>query len=72
MTQNVFIGIAAFFLAFYWVLVVERKPDEKPNVRIIWDRFPKFVLGFVAMSLLASAGLFDPSDLLNIGSPEKR
>lgn len=66
MTQNVFIGIAAFFLAFYWALVVERKPDEKPSVRIIWDRFPKFVLGFVAMSLLASAGLFDPSDLLNI------
>ena len=28
--------------------------NEKINFRIIWDRFPKFVLGFIAASLIYS------------------
>jgi len=58
MSQNVLIGVAAFFLALYFVMVVERKPDERPSANIIWQRFPKFVLGFVLVSILASIGLF--------------
>jgi uncharacterized integral membrane protein (TIGR00698 family) len=58
MAQNVLIGVAAFLLAFYFVVVVERKSDERPSAAIIWQRFPKFVLGFVFVSILASAGLF--------------
>jgi uncharacterized integral membrane protein (TIGR00698 family) len=58
MSQNVLIGFAAFFLALYFTLVVERKPDERPSLAIIWQRFPKFVLGFVLVSALASLGLF--------------
>jgi uncharacterized membrane protein YadS len=58
MSQNVLIGVAAFFLALYFVLVVERKPDERPSPAIIWQRFPKFVLGFILISILASVGLF--------------
>ncbi len=58
MSQNVLIGVAAFFLALYFVMVVERKTDERPSARIIWQRFPKFVLGFVLVSILASLGLF--------------
>lgn len=58
MSQNALIGVAAFFLALYWVLVVERKPNQKPSAWEIWNRFPKFVLGFVATSILASLGVF--------------
>jgi len=58
MAQNAFIGIAAFFLATYFVVRVERKPEEKPGLSMIWHRFPKFVLGFILMSILASIGLF--------------
>jgi uncharacterized integral membrane protein (TIGR00698 family) len=58
MAQNVFIGVAAFLLALYFVVVVERTPDERPSPVVIWQRFPKFVLGFVLVSILASAGLF--------------
>jgi len=58
MSQNVLIGFAAFFLALYFALVVERKPDERPSPAVIWQRFPKFVLGFILVSLLASSGLF--------------
>ncbi len=58
MAQNVLIGVAAFGLALYFVMVVERKPDERPSANIIWQRFPKFVLGFILVSILASVGLF--------------
>ena len=58
MSQNVLIGFAAFFLALYFVMVVERKTDERPSPAVIWQRFPKFVLGFVLVSILASLGLF--------------
>lgn len=58
MSQNVLIGVAAFLLALYFVTVVERKPDERPSAAVIWQRFPKFVLGFILVSVLASMGLF--------------
>ena len=31
-----------------------REGQEKPSAGVIWDRFPKFVVGFVAVSLLFS------------------
>ena len=58
-TQNVLIGVAAFLLAFYFVVVVERRPDERPSAAIIWHRFPKFVLGFLLISILVSLGMLD-------------
>ncbi|UCD93922.1 MAG: putative sulfate exporter family transporter [Candidatus Zixiibacteriota bacterium] len=54
MIQNVLIGLVAFFIALYWVTRVERDPDVKPNAMEIWYRFPKFVVGFVAASLVFS------------------
>ncbi len=66
MSQNALIGVAAFLLALYWVVAVERKPGERPGVRVIWDRFPKFVLGFMLVSILASAGLFNKEQLADI------
>jgi uncharacterized membrane protein YadS len=56
MIQNVLIGFVAFGVAVYWVTVVERSADAKrPSLMEIWRRFPKFVLGFLAASLLFSA-----------------
>ncbi len=60
MSQNVLIGIAAFILAVYWTLRVERKMDEKPRALEIWYRFPKFILGFIVASA-ASSFLLIPS-----------
>jgi uncharacterized integral membrane protein (TIGR00698 family) len=55
MIQNVLIGLVAFCVALYWVAVVERDPDgRRTNAMEIWYRFPKFVLGFIAASLLFS------------------
>jgi uncharacterized membrane protein YadS len=56
MIQNVLIGAVAFGVAVYWVTCVERQADApRPSVLEIWRRFPKFVLGFLAASLLFSA-----------------
>jgi len=54
MIQNVLIGLLAFVIALYWVTKVDRKPGQKADIREIWYRFPKFVIGFVAASLLYS------------------
>lgn len=60
LSQNVLIGFVAFALALYFALRVERDPNQRPSPMMIWQRFPKFVIGFVLVSLLASAGAFTP------------
>jgi uncharacterized integral membrane protein (TIGR00698 family) len=55
MIQNILIGIVAFFIALYWVNRVEKRSDgRKPDAIEIWRRFPKFIVGFVAASLVFS------------------
>ena len=44
---DIFIGVWAFVLAIIWCSVIECKPGEKVRVGEIWDRFPKFVIGYV-------------------------
>jgi uncharacterized membrane protein YadS len=53
-SQNVLIGFAAFFLSVWWTM---RKPvanQERVSAAVIWERFPKFVLGFIVASLAFS------------------
>lgn len=52
-SQNVLLGIAAFVISLYWSYKGQNK-RQRPSVRVIWERFPKFVVGFVAVSLLFS------------------
>jgi len=55
MIQNILIGVVAFFIAVYWVTKVERIPGApKPSAMEIWFRMPKFIVGFVAASLVFS------------------
>lgn len=56
MIQNVLIGAIAFCIAFYWVSVVEHDGSRanRPRWSELWTRFPKFILGFVGASLIAS------------------
>lgn len=56
-SQNVLLGLAAFAISVYWTYTKHPKagePDGKPTMKVIWERFPKFVLGFLAASLLFS------------------
>lgn len=55
MAQNVLIGFAAFFLAIWATLKLEkRSATEKPSFMEIWYRFPKFILGFIVASIVVS------------------
>jgi uncharacterized membrane protein YadS len=54
-TQNALIGVVSFLLALYFSTVVEGK-KERPSASIIWQRFPKFVLGFIIASLIFTFG----------------
>ncbi len=54
MIQNILIGVTAFGVAVYWCTKVDCVEGQKVRVREIWDRFPKFVLGFLATSIVCS------------------
>src|SRR5579859_104984 len=55
---DIFIGIWAFILGYIWTNHIDKGPDKaKPSE--IWQRFPKFILGFIfvfAVSLWLAVG----------------
>lgn len=53
-SQNVLLGVAAFFISIWWTYSKKETNQPKPGLRTIWDRFPKFVLGFILVSLIFS------------------
>ncbi|NLT94767.1 MAG: putative sulfate exporter family transporter [Clostridia bacterium] len=72
MIQNVLIGVIAFAIAIFFSTKVERDVNG-PAVGAgeIWHRFPKFILGFIGMSLIFSfiieptIGVSETKDLLS-------
>ena len=67
------LGIAAFAISVYWTYTKSTPGQavaEKPTLKVIWDRFPKFVVGFIAASLIFS--FFVSQDVLQeVRSPLK-
>lgn len=55
-TQNALIGVVAIALTAYFALKVERRSaeDARPTLGQFWERFPKFVLGFIAASIIGT------------------
>jgi uncharacterized membrane protein YadS len=49
---DIFIGIWAFILAWIWASRIEARPGEKVGAGVIWERFPKFVIGYVITFLV--------------------
>jgi len=59
---DIFIGIWAFVLGYIWTNYINVTPDaEKAKLREIWERFPKFIIGFL---ITFAAGLY-----LALGTP---
>jgi uncharacterized integral membrane protein (TIGR00698 family) len=55
-TQNALMGVVAVLLTLYFVMRVERTGSTvaRPGLGELWRRFPKFVLGFIAASIIAT------------------
>jgi uncharacterized membrane protein YadS len=52
---DIFIGVWAFVLAWVWSAKIEHREGEKVQARQIWQRFPKFILGYVVTFLVVLA-----------------
>ena len=54
MIQNILIGFIAFFVAIFFARKIDKTGKSEVKAVEIWDRFPKFILGFMAASIIAS------------------
>ena len=59
-TQNALLGVVAVALTAYFAVKVERSATSgpsrhrRPSAAQLWERFPKFVLGFLAASVIGT------------------
>jgi len=58
---DIFIGVWAFILAVIWTSAIDRRPGERVSPGQIWERFPKFVIGYVVTFLVVL--------LIGLGAP---
>jgi uncharacterized membrane protein YadS len=49
---DIFIGIWAFVLAYVWTTRIEQRDGDRARLGEIWERFPKFVIGYVITFVL--------------------
>ncbi|HEX4584982.1 MAG TPA: putative sulfate exporter family transporter [Burkholderiaceae bacterium] len=49
---DVFIGLWAFLLATIWTKYINAKTGDKARAREIWERFPKFIIGYLLTFLV--------------------
>ena len=69
-TQNVLIGVVAFFIALYLsTRSADGKRSNRPSLGIVWEKFPKFILGFVIASAVFS--VLQAEDMLTLNEKGK-
>jgi len=64
-TRNAMIGFVVLAYAIYWAAKDSRETVQN-KAAFLWQKFPKFVLGFIVVSIMATAGAFDKGQLTNI------
>jgi len=73
-TRNALIGFVVLGFALYWAArgeADELAPGARAKAAFIWEKFPKFVLGFLAVSAVATAGLLSKGQLANVANVSK-
>ncbi|MFB1063871.1 YeiH family protein [Natrinema sp. H-ect4] len=63
LSRNALIGVVVLAYASYYA---REAGGRRPSVRTLWDEFPKFVLGFLALAVVASAGVLSSTQLNSI------
>ncbi|KAJ9473016.1 UPF0324 membrane protein [Diplonema papillatum] len=55
MILNAGLGAMCVAISIIWIMFIEKDPGQKmPTAMTLWDKFPKFVLGFLVLSLVLS------------------
>jgi uncharacterized membrane protein YadS len=49
---DIFIGVWAFLLAWIWTKHIDVREGDTAKIGEIWDRFPKFIIGYVVTFLV--------------------
>jgi uncharacterized integral membrane protein (TIGR00698 family) len=73
-TRNALIGFVVLAFALYWSArgeADEIAPGTKAKVAFIWAKFPKFVLGFLAVSAIATAHWLSKGQTANLANVSK-
>ena len=68
--RSAFIGFVVLGYAVYWASKGQAERIEHKAL-FLWQKFPKFILGFVAISLLATSGFFTKTQLGSLGNLSK-
>ncbi|HEX4554085.1 MAG TPA: putative sulfate exporter family transporter [Xanthobacteraceae bacterium] len=66
-TRNATIGFVVLGYAIYWATRGEAQTIEHKGA-FLWQKFPKFVLGFLIVSLLATLGVFTKEQSADIAN----
>ena len=67
-TRNATIGFVVLGYALYWARQGRGGSDIGNKGAFLWDKFPKFVLGFIVISALATAGVFTRSQVTDLAN----
>jgi uncharacterized integral membrane protein (TIGR00698 family) len=73
-TRNALIGFVVLGFALYWSArgeADEIAPGVKAKAAFIWNKFPKFVLGFLVVSAIATAHLLSKGQTANLANVSK-
>ncbi len=66
-TRNALIGFVVLAYAIYWARKGQASAIEN-KAGFLWQKFPKFVLGFLLLSLLATFQFFDKGQIASIAN----
>ncbi len=68
--RNAMIGFVVLGYAIYWAKQGMAKQIKNKSA-FLWEKFPKFVLGFLVVSALASAHAFDKAQLISLANASR-
>ena len=66
-TRNATIGFVVLAYAIYWATQGQARTSEN-KAEFLWQKFPKFMLGFLIVSLLATLGAFSKEQAADIAN----
>jgi uncharacterized integral membrane protein (TIGR00698 family) len=66
-TRNATIGFVVLGYALYWARK-SQKNFTQSRVAFLWEKFPKFVLGFLLISLAATLGVFTKAQMTDVAN----